>query len=58
MAALILAGLLARNTTASPDDLERDAADAAEKLIKALDTSSDLKRSFSGKRNSELGYRQ
>jgi hypothetical protein len=39
IAAIILAGLLARNTTASTDDLARDAVDAVDKLIKALDAS-------------------
>jgi hypothetical protein len=42
IAAIILAGLLARNTSASPDDLALDAVAAADKLIKSLDTSSSL----------------
>jgi hypothetical protein len=42
IAAIILAGLLVRHPTSSPDNLARDAADAADKLIKALDTSSSL----------------
>jgi hypothetical protein len=42
IAAIILAGLLARNTSASPGDLAPDAVAAADKLIKSLDTSSSL----------------
>jgi hypothetical protein len=42
IAAIIFASLLVRHPTGSPDDLARDAADATDKLIKALDTSSNL----------------
>ena len=42
IAAIILAGLLARNTAENPDKLAVDAVGHADKLIKALETSPNL----------------